>query len=197
MAGRIDRHTNILRGIAHELSNAPDREDRPATAAEAKARFDAHLERLANTTPRAGLGAATGAFIDDLTKRAGRYGEHLFVCFSDPRIPATTNELEGAFGGNKRTLRHSIGAGSTTNSVMSNLGADAFIAHQYLKQPQSLASLRTPASSLADFESARERIAREEAPAIRQRSMVRRFDNHLTRLANAWRGREPRTDADA
>jgi len=103
------------------LSNDPDRPDRPETAEEAQARFEAHLEELAALTPRAGLAAPTGAFIDDLIKRYGRYGDHLFKCFDDDRIPSTSNDLEGFFGVSKQVLRHALGCGSTSNSVVSNL----------------------------------------------------------------------------
>ena len=92
--------------------------DLPASAAEAQARFEAHLEALLDSAPRVGLGAATGVFIDDLVKRAGRYGDHLFKCFDDPRIPATTNDLERFFGVSKQTLRHALDCGSTSNSVL-------------------------------------------------------------------------------
>jgi hypothetical protein len=173
------------------MSNAPDREDRPASSEDAKARFDAYLQQLADTAPRAGLGAATGDFIDDLIRRAGRYGNHLFLCFDDARIPATTNELEGFFGGTKHTVRHANGTGSTTNSVMSNLGADAVIVHQFIRQPQVRARLREPAASPDDFQSARARVAQLEAPAIRQRSYVRNLKRHLDRLRQRWFGKEP------
>jgi len=173
------------------MSNAPDRENRPPTAREAKDRFDAHLRRLAATTPRAGLAAATGEFIDGLIKRAARYGDHLFVCFDDPRIPATSNGLEGLFGNVKHILRHSAGCGSTTNTVASNLGADVVIAFQHVRQPQARARLREPAASPADFLAARAQINRCEAPAIRQRSMVRCLPRHIERLRAGWLGQDP------
>ena len=117
LAGRVTRHTAILREVAHELSPAPDRPDRPPTAAAAQAQFDAYLTHLAAMTPRAGLAAPTAAFVDDLIARTRRYGPHLFVCFDDARIPATTNALERFFGDAKRVVRHADGCGSTTNEV--------------------------------------------------------------------------------
>lgn len=181
----MQRHTDILRGLAHELSTAPDRIDRPKTAAEAKERWDAHLANLA-ATPRAGLAAATGEFIDDLIRRAGRYGGHLFHCFDDPRIPANTNGLERFFGVSKRVLRKSLGGGSTTNSVVANLGAEPLLAFQQLRQPGAVRLLPAPGQSAASFRAARSKIADIEAPAIRRRSMVRHLDVHLERLSNEW-----------
>jgi hypothetical protein len=169
-------------------------------ATEAQARFEAHLEHLEVTAPRAGLGAATGAFIDDLTERYGRYGEHLFKCFDDPRIPATTNVLEGFFGSSKHVLRQALGCGSTSNSVVSNLGAEALIACNQMQQPGALVDMVNAvnaSSSPADFLAARAKIAINEAPRIHQRSMVRHLEKHLDRLRNDWHGPGPPSDANA
>ena len=197
MGGRVRRHTEIIRTVAHELSNAPDRLDRPNSAAEAHARFEAFLEHLSATTPRAGLAAATAALVDDLVRRARRYGAHLFVCFDDPRIPATSNGIEGVFRDVKHTLRHSLGCGSTTNTVASNLGEHAIVAYQWIRQPGVLEHLRTSTASPADFRTVRMRLARDEAPGILQRSMVRHLDRHLDRLRLGWLGSAETTDADA
>lgn len=172
--------------MARELSNAPDREDRPASAAEAKARFDAYLARLAET-PRTGLAAATGIFIDTLVERAHRYGAHLFVCFDDPRIPATTNELEGFFGGVKTLQRHALGTGSTSNSVVTNLGPDLLVAYQYVRRPGAMTSVQAPTATPAAFSAARVKLAGGEAPSTRRRSLVRNFAAHVRRLRHALR----------
>ena len=185
-AGRVQRHTDILRGIARKLSNDPDRLDRPATADEAQARFEGYLDELASKTPRAGLAAATGAFIDDLIRRYGRYGDHLFKCFDDSRIPATSNDLEGFFGASKRVLRKLLGCGSTTNSVVSNLGEEALLAYYQMRQPGAMTKLTIMSPSPDDFYAARAKIALVEAPGILQRSMVRYLDSHLDRLLQDW-----------
>jgi hypothetical protein len=179
------------------LSNDPDRPDRPATAAEAQDRFEDHLEMLSSTAPRSGLGAATGAFIDDLIERYDRYGDHLFTCFDDPRIPATSNDLEGFFGASKRVLRKVLGCGSTTNSVVSNLSAEALMAYHQMQQPGALTKLANMSSSPDDFLAARAKIAEGEAPGIRQRSMVRHLDRHVNRLRQGWFGPDPPSDANA
>ena len=196
-AGRVRRHTDILREVAHELSNAPDRPDRPQNAEEAQARFQAYLEDLSILTPRAGLAAPTGAFIDDMIRRYRRYGSHLFVCFDDPRIPATSNELEGFFGCAKQDLRHALGSGSTTNSVVSNLGADALLAYHQLQQPGAVQQLVSSESSRPAFLAARSELSAREAPMVRQRSMVRHLDRHLCRLKESWAPTQAQTDGNA
>ena len=138
------------------------------------------------SAPRAGLGAATGAFIDDLVKRTSRYRDHLFKCFDDPRIPATSNGLERFFGGSKQTLRRAGGCGSTTNSVVTNLGAEALVTYQHVRQVGMPTATELAAFSPADFREARARLARHEAPAIRQRSRVRHLPRRLAELRTAW-----------
>ena len=153
------------------------------------------MHELTTTTPRVGLAAPTGAFIDSLVKRSQRYGAHLFACFDDSRIPATTNALEGFFGAAKATLRRALGVGSTTNSVVSNLGADVLVAYQYVRRPEGLADVRAPIATPADFRAARTRLDREETAGVHRRSMVRNFNQHLARLRDAWE--KPPPDADA
>lgn len=186
-AGRVVHHTGIIRAVAHEISNAPDRDDRPASAADAKMRFDRFLQDLAMSTPRTGLSVPTAVFIDDLIERAARYGDHLFVCFDNPKIPATTNGLEGFFGRIKATLRKAMGTGSTTNTVMSNLGADVMLVYQYIRRPDALTNVRNPSADPFDFSAARTRLDEKEAPGVRQRSIVRNFKQHLARLSDAWK----------
>src|SRR5271169_6720051 len=121
-AGRVERHVEILRDVAHEISSAPDRPDRPENGDDAHAGLCAYLEQLTADTPRVGLSAATGAFVDHVVGVAERWGRKLFHCFDDPRIPPTSNELEGFFGVSKRFVRQITGNSSTSNSLVQNLG---------------------------------------------------------------------------
>jgi hypothetical protein len=93
-------------------------------------------------------------------------------------------------------LRHALGCGSTTNSVVSNLGAEALIAYHQIQSPEARECLRTASFACVDFLSARQRIARQEAPGVRQRSMVRHLHRHLGRLRRGWFCRSS-TDANA
>jgi hypothetical protein len=75
--------------------------------------------------------------------------------------------------------------------VVSNLGGDALVAYHQMQQPDAFVDLVTTSSSPADFLAARTKIAIEEAPGIRQRSMVRHLDHHMDRLRQAWFGPDP------
>lgn len=89
--------------------------------------------------------------------------------------------LEGFFGRAKRPLRRACGAGSTANSVAQNLGADYLIAFALLEsKPTRIADLDS--GRLARFRDERARIADSEAPAVRRRSLVRRFHQHVALL---------------
>lgn len=178
------RHTAILREVAHEISADPERTDRPKSAADAEQRFDAFLGNLCAKAPRNGLGAATGRFVDHIAALAQRYGKHLFVCFDDPRVPPSTNQLEGFFGRAKRRLRQATGAGSTANSVAQNVAGGYLAAFALTESQGRSVADRLDASFLPSFQEARARLAAEEAPTTRRRSLVRHFDRHLARL---WR----------
>jgi hypothetical protein len=186
VAGRVARHVEILRDVAHKISPDPDRADRPADARQARSRFMAYLRRLQIKAPRDGLGAATGSFVDHLAALARRYGSHLFVCFDDPRIPPTTNELEGFFGEVKRHLRAATGAASTATSVAQNLGPEILVAYH---------SARTLGERLkhieidpAEYARARAQIEEMERPIRRRRSYVRHLEHNLERAFSRWRG---------
>jgi hypothetical protein len=180
----VDRHVGILREIAHELSADPERPDRPKNAAEAESCLNAKITALKTSAPRAGLGAATGRFVDHIATLAERYGKHLFPCFNDLRIPPTTNKLEGFFGGGKRMIRRAGGCGSTTNSIAQNLGAPFLLAVHGASK--AAARLRNQAVNLDAYKDALAALADAEAPARRRRSYVRHLDRHLERIVSSW-----------
>jgi len=151
------------------------------------ARCEAHIASLREEAPRAGLGAATGRFIEHIATLGERYGAHLFVCFDDSRVPPSTNMLEGFFGRAKRPLRRACGTGSTSNSIAQNLGGEYLAAFALLESSRGmLGDALVPRDALR-FREERRRIASAEAPITRRRSLVRKFDQHVARL-RAHRG---------
>jgi hypothetical protein len=75
--------------------------------------------------------------------------------------------------------------------VASNLGADAVIAFHCIRLPAARARLRWTTAAAADFLAARAEVNRREAPAIKQRSMVRYFSRNIDRLREGWFGPDP------
>ena len=122
--------------------------------------------------------------MDHLATLTARYGGHLFACFSDPRIPATTNGLEGFFGTAKRGERRALGRGSTTNSVVQNLGADYLMGVAWRQGfgPKTPWSDENLSFSASRFLRARQQFAEAERPAIHRRSVVQNFDVQLSLL---------------
>lgn len=182
-AGRLKRHTEILRDVARVISADPEREDRPATAAEAEERFAEYLSDLKTQTPRSGLAAPTAAFVDRLDTLRKRYGHHLFVCFDDELVPASTNGLEGFFSTLKRHARQVLGTKSTANSLVQNLDEDyvlAFAARDEISSALAQADL-----DAKTYELSRAQLRAREQPARRRRSAVRSFDQRLQALRAA------------
>lgn len=185
VASRVQRHVEHLREVARQLSPAPDRLDRPQDAAAAETQFWDFLSGLQRTTPRAGLNAKTASFIDHLVAIAGRYGPHLFHCFDDPELPATTNQLEGFFGKTKQQARRALGCGSTTHSLVHNLGDEFLLAYQQVTAG-SLDLLAEPIDPQA-YRQARDKLKEQEQPARQRRSFVRRLSFHLNEILTRWR----------
>ena len=184
-AGRVRRHVEILRDVAHHLSPDPQRTDRPDNAAEAETQFWDFLTSLQHTTPRVGLNAPTAAFVDHLVAMSGRWGSHLFNCFDDPDLPATTNQLEGAFGQFKRMLRRAVGAKSTSGSLATNLGAEVLMAWHQVRSGLT-PDPQQPIDPQA-HRTARAELDRLEQPARERRSWVRNPGRRLAALLSRWR----------
>lgn len=187
VAGRVSRHVEILRELAHEISPSTERSDPPANGDEAHKRMQDMLQRLRDEAPRSGLGAATGTFVDHVAGVAERYGRQLFYCFDDPRTPSTTNGLEGLFGASKSQIRGALGEASTTNGVAQNLGADyldAFVYTRTHSQGELLEAL--PSIAISAYQAARRLIDKHEQPARLRRSRRRDPDRHLKQLVTRY-----------
>lgn len=172
----------ILREVAHHLNPDPDRADRPCNAAEAETQAWDYLGELQRRTRRPGLGALTAQLVDHIVALFGRYGEHLFKCFDDPRIPATTNGLEGFFGLGKRVVRKAVGAGSTSNSVVTNLGGEVLMALHQVRNGEPFPGT----IDLHAYQKARAELDALEEPARLCRSYLRDQGKCLVRLLDRW-----------
>ena len=176
LAGRVQRHTEILRGVAHQLSNDPEREDRPPNSAEAKLRFEAHLQDLANQNPPTGLSAPTSAFINDLRVRTQRHIDHLFVCFDDPRIPQTPTKASSAAPRDQENARR-----EEHEQRHVRTSATILIAAHQLRDPKARTGVRSQTHVSASLRQ-HEKIAQAEAPAARR---VRWFDTSTSTYSDS------------
>lgn len=142
---------------------------------------------LRTEAPRTGLGAATRRFIDHVAGVADRYGLNLFTCFDDPRIPSTTNDLEGFFGASKRQLRQALGTGSTAGGVATNLGENYLMALAHVRNTRRSATLEDLARvTPAEYNRARRQVDHHERTATLRRSRRRWPEQHLADLLRQW-----------
>jgi hypothetical protein len=185
-AGRVDRHVELLREVTRRIVPDPEVHKRPS-AQEAQAQFSAWLADLQERTPRRGLNAPTAHFVDHLVTMAGRWSPHLFTCYTDPRIPATTNSIEGFFGCTKYKLRQALGRGSTVGSPMHNLDFSLLPLMPASRQRPSSAGRPSPqmAFDTEAYRQARKSLDQQEQPAKQRRSWVRSLVDHLARLVGA------------
>lgn len=159
-----------------------------------------YLADLQTTAPRMGLGAATGRFVDHLVEFTKRCGSSLFVCFEDPRVPRTSNALEGFFSRAKHMIRAATGAKGTTNSPIRNLGADYLVTFSRVERARArplLADAVAQKLDLGEFDRERKRLDESEAPSRRRRSIVRNLTDRLrdfgSRLRRLREGRVVRS----
>jgi len=170
----------------------PDPVTRPGEH-EAQDDFAAWLVELQMRTPRVGLGAPTTDLVDHIVALSGRYGPHLFVCYRDSRVPATTNELEGFFGVSKQHDRRALRCGSTAQSPVHNLGADYLVAlHQVrsaLQRPHRdrLCPDATMAIDPQAYRNARSDLRQREEPAQKRRAAVRSLPKCIRSILDRWR----------
>ena len=118
---------------------------------------------------------------------AGRWSPHLFTCSTDPRIPTTTNGLEGFFGGIKYKLRKALGRGSTQGSPMHNLDFALLPLMPASGKRSSSAGRPCPQITFDPqaYRQARKSLDQQEQPAKQRRSWVRSLVDRLARLVGA------------
>lgn len=184
----MSRGVDVLRQVAREITPAPTRIDFPVNGDEAHDRLIDLIRRLQKDAPRMGLGAPIGDYIDHVANVAERYGRNLFHCFDDPRIPPTSNALEGFFGTSKQQLRRALGTASTTNGVAGNLGAEYMCALAYAKSHSPNEVMEAVATlSVSEYEDVRQALEDAESVATLRRSRRRDPQKHLTQLLDRWR----------
>ena len=185
-AGRVERQVELLREVTRRIVPDPEVHKRPS-ADQARTQVCAWLADLQAHTPRRGLNASTAHFIDHLVAMADRWSPHLFTCYTDPRIPATTHSLEGFFGCTKYKLRKALGRGSTVGSMMHHL--EFSLLPLLPTAGQSPSSAGRPCSQMTfdptTYRQARKSLDRQEQPAKLRRSSVRSLIDHLARLVGA------------
>jgi hypothetical protein len=152
----------------------------PPNGAVVRRRLKRLLSRLLDHAPKRGKGARHRRFLRHVRDVEERYGERLYHCYDDPRIPQTTNEIEGLHGILKRHLRKATARnwnfGGPTESA-----AEFLVPALHAVRCGSAFELVDPVTP-ALYKAARTRLEQHSARARRYRSIQRDPSAHLERV---------------
>ena len=180
VAHRVARHVGIIRHVAGLL-------DTQSPSAQVKRVVRTYLNRLAEDAPRRGRGAVTGHFIDHVVGVSNRYWPGLFHCYDDPRIPRTTNELEGSFGSSKRGVRQRTGRKSTSGGKLESAG-EVVVRVEALLGVMSPPELQQHLLAVPPerYLKSKGRLRHLQHPARERRSIQRNPEGYLDGVLKEW-----------
>ena len=190
LATRVVNCLAIVVGIARILWPPEESDKQPPDAQTVRRRLFSFLSRKRREAPQRGRGAYLRRFIENAQKVTRRYAKGLFRCYDDPRIPQTSNALEGLNGAGKHNLRRCAGRGSTANGAGSSYGRMYMYAvalHAFMPQAQ-IDALLCEDIDLEHFHESRRLLEEIRAPAARRRSILRNPDKHLAQILQRWHG---------
>jgi hypothetical protein len=150
-------------------------------------RLSSFLDVQLLLAPSRGRGSYLRRFVEHAQKLTQSYWPGLFHCYDDPRIPQTSNVIEGLFGFGKRILRKCGGRKSTANGCGS-AGGSFFLftaaLHAFIprKNREELLSTYSP----KDYWNARQKQAQIRAPESKRRQYARAPDTYLERISQKW-----------
>ncbi len=148
-----------------------------------KKQVDDYLAGALAAAPKRGKGARRRRFLAHVSAVAKRYGDGIYHCYDDSRIPQTTNELEGGHGVHKHHIRKVTGRRSTTGGPTETAGELVACAIDAMKPGRRLhfASVDPVA-----YAAARRELARLREPARRYRSVQRAPEKHVAAALARW-----------
>ncbi len=152
-----------------------------------KKRLSSFLDNQLTLAPTRGMGAYLRRFVEHAWKVTESYWAGLFHCYDDPRIPRTSNRIEGVFGKGKRILRAcagrkstAVGPGSTGGSFF--LFTVAF--HDVATREEREELLKQYSRQEYEVARARQKVIRE--PEARRRRYARNPDAVLDSISQRW-----------
>ena len=155
----------------------------------AAVRHDLHAllqDRLA-VAPKRGKGARRRRFLQHVLAVAQRYDPGLYRCYDNPRIPQTTNDLEGQHGAFKHHLRKLAGRASTSGGPTETV-AELLVGPLDAVQRHGTQAIRDATQKVDPqaYAAARGKLADLREPARRYRSVQRAPQKHLDRVLSSW-----------
>ncbi|MEI7590422.1 MAG: hypothetical protein WCJ49_03820 [Deltaproteobacteria bacterium] len=161
---------------------------RPATSGGIiKKRLKSYLDTQESLAPQRGRGAYFRRFVENAWKVTKSYWDGLFSCYDDPRIPQTSNQIEGLFGKGKKLLRKCSGRKTTANGPGSSSGG-GFIVTVALQNALEKNDLN---KFLRDYTPELYRQERNDLRAgskqeSRRRQFTRRPEKFLEKILENW-----------
>jgi len=162
-------------------------EKKPKSGEIVQKRLRSFLDIQLLLAPARGVGSYLRRFIEHAKKVTESYWEGLFHCYDDPRIPQTSNAIEGLFGFGKRILRKCGGRKSTANGCGSAGGSfflftAAFHACISREERENLLLEYIP----KNYREARKKQALIRGPEYKRRQYTRDPDAFLERISQNW-----------
>ena len=147
------------------------------------------LNRRRREAPQRGRGAYLRRFVEHAIEVTKRHALGLFHCYDDPRIPQTTNTLEGVNGDGKRNLRRCGGRSSTANGPGTSCGR-AYMTAVTLNACLSAAEIEAMLALVKteDYRNERRLLDQVRAPSSRRRAMLRNPSRYLSGVLERWKG---------
>jgi hypothetical protein len=148
----------------------------------------AFLARKLGHAPQRGRGVYLRRFIENFQQLANRYAKGLFHCYDDPRIPNTSNLLEGLNGTAKQNLRRCAGRTCTAHGPGSSCGSFYMLGvalHAVLPPDEIQQLIQSYDPEL--FRSAKKTLEQTRQPAHKRRSMLRNPEKHLAQILANWK----------
>jgi hypothetical protein len=159
----------------------------PANGKAVRRQLRGYVRRQLDAAPKRGKGARRRRFLEHVQGVADRYDEGLYLCYDDPRISQTTNDLEGQNGTIKHHLRKISGRASTSGGTVETAGEFVVGALDAVKRKgASVALADLEHVDPADYATAREELRKVMEPARLYRSIQRAPDKNLADVEREW-----------
>lgn len=183
LAGRLTMFMIVLIGIRDILWPKKP----PKGGSVIKRRLKTFLASHLEIAPTRGPGVYLRRFVEHAIKVTESYWPGLFHCYEDPRIPQTSNRIEGVFGKGKRLLRAcggrkstAVGPGSTGGSFF--LFTVAY--HETASRKEREDLLKQYSREGYQASRARQRVIR--SPEAKRRQYARNPDGFLEGIEKRW-----------
>ena len=134
-----------------------------------------------------GKGARRRRFVEHVGAVTKRYNKGLYHCYDDPRIPQTSNQLEGKHGVGKRHNRKVTGRSSTSGGPMETAGEFHAVALDAVHR-KTVSRAALAAVSDAEYSASRETLRVLGERSRRYRSIQRDPQKNLDRIVREFEG---------